>query len=174
MKLIFNIITILLVQVSFAQNDENRINTFLSDVVFGDSINLTTLQKKPINIDTSDLFLHLSYERHSKMELAVYDTIKSFLDTASASLKKNIVDQIQTNNDFHWKDLNVNHFVVYKKRKKGKSLVNYSLPIFYSSNKALVYHSWSFDSLYAGSSVDFWEYKSGIWVKIKSETLWMS
>jgi len=174
MKILTALIGILLIHPSTAQDYEKMKNSFLSEVVIGDSINLKTLPKEPIVIDSLLLFKHIDYQTHSVMELSIDGSITSFVDTGSISLKMNLIQQIEGNNNFKWKDLNKGTFYLYEKRKKKKGSVNYSLPIFYSENNALIYYSWHFDALYAGKSVDFWEYKDGMWQKIKSETLWMS
>lgn len=174
MKILISIIGVLLFQVSKAQDYETMKNNFLSEVVIGDSINLKTLPKEVIYIDSLELFKHIDYAKHSIIELSYNDTIPKFIDTASVSLRKKLIQQVGINNTFKWKDLNADHFYIYKGKNKSKGGVNYSLPIFYSKNKVLIYYLSYFDSSFAGKSVDFWEYKDGKWIKINSETLWMS
>lgn len=174
MKFFIAIFSILIVQFSWAQDFEKMSDDFLSEVVIGDSINLRTLPQKPIEIDSLELFEHINYEKHSLMEIAMLDSIQSFLDTASIQDKAQLLKQIENNNEFQWKNLSPKQFVIFKEKKEGKGSTNYSLPIFYSTNKAMIYHSWYFGSHYAGMSIDFWEFKDGKWTKLKSETLWMS
>lgn len=159
------ILTFLALLTSFVLYGQNDLETqFLKDKVFGDTLNLSLLSEKPIEIDTNEFFAYIILSKKN-----------GIID--SNFVTRSVTNKLLQNNNFKWYQLDSTQFVICGEHSTDENFIaknSFSLPVQLDSNTIIIMYGWYYDPSYAGEQIDIWRLKDGKWEKIRSYLLWMS